>query len=257
MKKSRQTDGEDKSNQDRWLLTYADMITLLLALFIVMYSMSKIDSGKFSDVTNALADQLRGGTTIFEKSLGGDEIAEQQLDQQRLRYLEQKILRRIHNANLERNTPIGITTVVDQRGLVIHIEESTLFDPGKDQLKPRAIVPLDLISDQLKGINNPIRIEGHTDNVPISTPKFPSNWELSTARSISVVRYFVEKHNISPQQLSALGFGEFRPIADNATAKGRAANRRVDIVVLSQTEIFKEPPLEIHELAGVPDSTSK
>ena len=85
MKKNRQTEEEQKSNQDRWLLTYADMITLLLALFIVMYSMSKIDSGKFSDVTHALADQLRGGTTIFEKSLNGDEIAQQEMDQQRLK----------------------------------------------------------------------------------------------------------------------------------------------------------------------------
>lgn len=254
MKKNRQTDDEHKTNQDRWLLTYADMITLLLALFIVMYSMSKIDSGKFSDVTQALADQLRGGATIFQKTLDGDQAAQQEMDQQRLRFLEQKILQRIHNANLQRNTPIGITTVVDQRGLVIHIKESTLFDPGSDKLKAEAIVPLDLIADQLRNINNAIRIEGHTDNMPINTAKFPSNWELSTARAISVVRYLVEKHNLSPQQLSALGFGEFRPIADNSTDQGRAANRRVDIVVLSQSETFKEPPLEIHELAGVQDS---
>jgi len=251
IRKKQDTDG--KIGQERWLLTYADMITLLLALFIVMYSMSKLDADKFGNVARAFADQLKGGRSIFEKSLGSDFIGKHVLNLKELQTLEKRLVSRIRIEGLRRGSPLGISTVMDQRGLVIHIKESTLFDPGKDKLKEKAFDALNIVAMQLKDLNNPIRIEGHTDNMPISTARFPSNWELSAARAISVVRYFINEHDFSPDQLSVLGFGEFRPIADNSTAEGRAANRRVDIVVLSQAEIIKEPPaadptyVEIHE----------
>ncbi len=252
----RKHDSDGKIGQERWLLTYADMITLLLALFIVMYSMSKLDAEKFGNVAKAFADQLKGGRSIFEKSLGSDFIGKHVYNLKELQTLEQRLISKIRIESLQRGSPLGISTVIDQRGLVIHIKESALFDPGKDQLKKAAYDPLNIVAMQLKDLNNPIRIEGHTDNTPIRTSRFPSNWELSAARAISVVRYFIEEHNFSPDQLSVLGFGEFRPIADNKTAEGRSANRRVDIVVLSQAEIIKEPPpvdptyVEVHEEPG-------
>jgi chemotaxis protein MotB len=245
-----------KVGQERWLLTYADMITLLLALFIVMYSMSTIDAEKFSNVTKALAGQLKAGQSIFEKSLGSDIIEKQLSDLQELRVLQQSVRHQIIQENLRRNAPIGISTKIDQRGLVIHIEESALFDPGKADLKPRAFEALSLVSTQIKGLENPIRIEGHTDNSPINTARFPSNWELSSSRAITVVRYFIEEYEIDPTMIAALGYGEFRPIADNATPEGRALNRRVDIVVLSQSEIKKEPPKIDEQLADFEQSDS-
>jgi chemotaxis protein MotB len=238
--RNRKIDGGE-SNQDRWLLTYADMITLLLALFIVMYAMSKIDEEKFSNVTQALATQLKGGETIFEKSLSSDVVQAKLMNMRKLRLLEQKIQSRIKIANMRDTRSIGISTLVDERGLVIHVEESALFESGDDKLKQEAYEPLDLVCEQIKGIPNSIRIEGHTDNRPIKTARFPSNWELSAFRAITVVRYFIDKHEISPTKLSALGFGEFRPLSDNVTAEGRAKNRRVDIVVLSQSEESKDP----------------
>ncbi|MBD3218002.1 MAG: OmpA family protein [candidate division Zixibacteria bacterium] len=247
--KRKKGDDGNKVGQERWLLTYADMITLLLALFIVMYSMSKIDSEKFHNVTEALSEQLHKGRSIFEKSLRSDVIGDNTLDYGRLRLIQQRIKDRIRLESMRRETPVGISTTVDQRGLVIHIKESALFDPGSHILKDDAYEPLDIVSTQLKNINNPIRIEGHTDNTPINTPRFPSNWELSAARAISVIKYFIEKHEISPDQLSALGFGEFKPIADNATPEGRAQNRRVDIVVLAQSEIKNEPPSQPEKMA--------
>jgi len=241
VKKRKKSEEGGKVGQERWLLTYADMITLLLALFIVMYSMSKIDAEKFSSVTKALAGQLKGGESIFEKALSSDIIGKQILNLKELRLLQDRMINQIRLENLNRAEAIGISTQIDERGLVIHIEESALFDPGKDELKPEAFAALDLVSKQLKGIQNPIRIEGHTDNTPIKTARFPSNWELSAARAITVVRYLADKHEIDPTKLSALGYGEFRPIANNSTPEGRALNRRVDIVVLSQSEIKKEP----------------
>jgi chemotaxis protein MotB len=249
-KKNKGEDG-NKVGQERWLLTYADMITLLLALFIVMYSMSKIDSEKFHNVTQALSHQLIKGKSIFEKSLRSDVVGDNTLDYGRLRLLQQRIQNRVRLDNMRRDTPVGISTTVDQRGLVIHIKESALFDPGSHVLKDDAYEPLDIVSTQLKDIDNPIRIEGHTDNTPINTAQFPSNWELSAARAITVIKYFIEKHNIPPRQLSALGFGEFKPIADNSTPEGRAQNRRVDIVVLAQSEIQKEPPSQPEKMANM------
>jgi len=116
-----------------------------------------------------------------------------------------------------------------------------LFDPGKDELKPEAYEALNLVASQLAGLPNPLRVEGHTDNIPINTPRFPSNWELSASRAITVVRYLIDKFGIPPAKLSALGYGEFRPIAENDTPEGRALNLRVEIVVLSQAEMDKEP----------------
>jgi chemotaxis protein MotB len=219
------------------------MITLLLALFIVMYSMSKIDAEKFKNVTSALAGQLKGGETIFEKSLGSSIVGTKILNIRELRLLNSRINEKLQVENLNRNKPIAISTQIDERGLVIHIEESALFESGKDELKPEAYEPLKLIAQQLATVDNPVRVEGHTDDRPIKTPRFPSNWELSAARATNVVRYFIEKHNLPPDKLSALGYGEYRPIAGNDTPEGRAQNRRVDIVVLSQSEMIKEPPI--------------
>jgi chemotaxis protein MotB len=259
VRKNGKSEEGGKVGQERWLLTYADMITLLLALFIVMYSMSKIDAEKFSNVTKALAGQLKGGQSIFEKSLGSEIIGKQLSDLHELRMLQQRVRHQIILENLQRSAPIGISTKIDQRGLVIHIEESALFDPGKAELKPQAYEALDLVSAQLKGLGNPIRIEGHTDNTPINTTRFPSNWELSASRAITVVRYFIEEYEIDPSKISALGYGEFRPIADNASPEGRALNRRVDIVVLSQSEIKKEPPKIDEQIADFeqPDSLAE
>lgn len=251
--KNGKTEG-GKIGQERWLLTYADMITLLLALFIVLYSMSKIDSEKFHDVTQALSDQLASGKSIFHKSLGSDIFGKKVMDFGQLRSLQQKFMERIRLETQRSNAPTGISTIIDQRGLVIHIKESALFDPGSDNLKPEAYAALDFVAEQLKGVHNAIRIEGHTDNVPIHTPRFPSNWELSAGRATTVIKYLIDKHGLPPDQLSALGFGEFKPLADNSTAEGRAQNRRVDIVVLAQSELIKEPPSLEENLANAGDS---
>lgn len=236
----RRHDDSDNENLDRWLLTYADMITLLLAFFVVMYSISQVDSAKFRKVTEALTAALDGDPRIrraLPGDLEGDGLLKKQKTREQLLNLQKEIeaISRLLNLDLQ------ISTELQHRGLVIHISESAFFDLGKADLKPEAAKVLDLLAAELLKIPNHIRVEGHTDNLPIKTARFPSNWELSTARAASCLRYLVEKHNFPANKISALGYAEYRPIAPNTTAEGRSRNRRVDIVVLTPEDIIIEP----------------
>jgi chemotaxis protein MotB len=130
---------------------------------------------------------------------------------------------------------------VDPRGLVISLGEGGFFDSGSDQMKPEGRALLDTIATSLVSLGNHIRIEGHTDNVPIKNSKFPSNWELSTARATAIVSYMVSKFGFRPDLLSAAGYAEYRPAAPNDTAEGKARNRRVDVVVLNPAAALVEP----------------
>lgn len=230
----------DKENLERWLLTYADLITLLLAFFVVLYSISKVDSGKYSEVASALQSALRGhGPTILPADMVGmdKELGDAWAAIGDLRILQGLIRTRLDEIGLSAT----ISANMDQRGLVIRVSESAFFDVGSADLRPEAYKALDMISDLLMNIPNHIRIEGHTDNLPISNSRFPSNWELSVNRATVCVRYLIEKHNFRPERISALGYGEYRPVASNDTAEGRKSNRRVDIIVLNWNERSKEP----------------
>lgn len=130
-----------------------------------------------------------------------------------------------------------ISLIKDRRGTVIRIENSLAFETGQAEILPVFIEKLDKIADLIAALPNPVQVEGHTDNIPIKTPAFPSNWELSTGRAMSIVRYFVDRHAMDPQRFSVAGYGEFRPIDTNDSPEGRAKNRRVEIVVISVDKI--------------------
>jgi len=231
---------EDNEDLQRWLLTYADLITLLLAFFIVMYSMSRVDAGKFKRVTEALSSVLKGPDELFQATV--KDISSELFINRRLKKGDLIVLKkRIDDISRQLGLGMQLSTELQTRGLVIHISESAFFDLGKADLKSKAKNILDLISIQLLKVPNHIRVEGHTDNLPINTPKFPSNWELSTTRATVCLRYLIEKHDFPPERISALGYAEFRPITSNKTEQGRAKNRRVDIVVLALEDSFKEP----------------
>lgn len=214
------------SNTERWLLTYADLITLLLAFFIVMYSMSRLDADKFDRMSHALGGALRG-----------DEMAPPHLavagrpDLGQLLELGTRIQEKVRFEGLAEK----IAVTQDERGLVIRVLESAAFDPGSAELKPQMHSVLGLLASELGPLDNHLRVEGHTDDLPISTVQYPSNWELSTNRATGVVRYLVEVLEVDPARVSALGYGEFRPVADNQSADGRARNRRVDLIVLADS----------------------
>lgn len=231
---------EDHENLERWLLTYSDLITLLLAFFIIMYSISQVDLNKFKSVSKALNLALDGSDRHQEAGWGNS------YSDGKIRHRDPKgdlsvLKQSIDDIAVKMNMGLEISTQLQKRGLVIHISESAFFDPGKADLKPQAMQIFDLLAVELLKIHNQTRIEGHTDNLPINTPKFPSNWELSTARATNCLRYLVERHNFPPERISALGYAEFRPIATNSNVEGRNKNRRVDIVVLMPEDGLNEP----------------
>ena len=245
MRRRRKNNLSDHDNTERWLLTYADMITLLLAFFIVMYSMSQIDAKKFGKMAEALNGVLKGGNSIIER------YGEQQ-EKSGHGILKLGSLKMIQKQINERFDKLGregeVETEITERGLVVHIVESALFRVSSATLEPRAMQVLDLIYDRIRETPNHIRIEGHTDDRPIQTAAYPSNWELSSARATEVVRYFINNHDMTPDKISALGYGEFRPVKPNNSIENRAKNRRVDIVILTMELSLKEPSSDLYEL---------
>jgi chemotaxis protein MotB len=255
---------DDQENSERWLLTYADLITLLLAFFIVMYSMSQIDAKKFGQMKTQLSSILRGGNTIFPKGQYAEsdgsgvlKIGDLHMIQKRIRAKfslqgDYRYIEAGEGPNQKRNIADAVTSEIGERGLTIRIKDYALFESGKADLRAEALDVLEAVANEIVASGNHICIEGHTDNLPISTQKFPSNWELSTARSTSVLRFLVEKKGFSPDKISARGFGEFRPIASNATDVGRSRNRRVDIVLLSDMLSSVEPQPQDHVAESLP-----
>ena len=137
-----------------------------------------------------------------------------------------------------------IKIIIEKRGLVIRISERLFFDSGDASIRREFIPVLDMLARTLEKVPNHIRIEGHTDSVPINTPRFPSNWELSTARATAIVRYLLTNFEYGAERLSATGYAEFHPIESNKTPEGRLQNRRVDFVILSDKEMESEPQAE-------------
>ncbi len=230
---------------NRWVISYADLVTMLLALFIVMYSMSTKDA---NEITRALKQVFVAQEQMFEKNNGQTYEKQkynypQTTDEIQLMFPtksvvegmppvdESELLYRNLKEKFQETTSLSV--VKEKRGTIIRINDTMLFDEGSAIIKSGAKSTLAKIVTELVDLENPILIEGHTDSIPIKNDKYPSNWELSTARATNIIKYLTESKIISPRRLSAVGYGEYVPIADNTTKDGRAKNRRVDIIVLS------------------------
>jgi chemotaxis protein MotB len=232
-------------NHERWLITYADLITLLMIFFVIMYAMSKVDVAKFMTLSQSLAAALHKNDEIPLKNLGttGLVVPANPTDQgnrqktgsvdnptpedKKLDDLYRQISEYIKQHHLQGN----VTIVSQERGIQITLRDVVLFDTGQATIKPEAQKLLKGLVPFFQKLDNPIVIEGHTDNRPISTPQYPSNWELSAARAINVVRFLVSQH-VAPSRLSGVGYGEYHPVAPNDTEAHRQENRRVNIVIL-------------------------
>lgn len=216
---------------NRWVVSYADFVTMLLALFMVMYAMSSDDTSKLS---KALKQSFKAQSTQ-EKIL--DQNPEQNIEQNASDtvLIEQPSQNDTLYETLKEkfSGDTSLSVVKESRGTIIRINDTMLFDEGSAIIKSEAKYTLEKIASELKELDNPIIIEGHTDSTPIKNAKFPSNWELSTSRATNIIKYLTENKLISPNRLSAVGYGEYVPVDDNSTSKGRAKNRRVDIIVLS------------------------
>jgi len=237
-------------NLERWLISYADFITLLFATFVVLYALSQTDINAFKSLEDSIkqafaAPSLIQGSqsimpdssnSIFNKEQADSMIAPLMMEYMSQKYEDQSMLDMEHEINQEvRNGDIdGVETSMTDRGLVIRLQGNYLFKSASAELTPAAKVKLEKVGAVIakKFILHNIRVEGHTDNQPLHTAMFPSNWELSSARSSSIIRFFISQFSFMPSIFTAVGFADTRPLEGNNSAGGKAKNRRVEILIL-------------------------
>jgi chemotaxis protein MotB len=216
----------------RWLLTYADMITLLLALFIILFSISTINKVKFQALVHDMGGGFDNDWAVNQPPNGGSNGNQARNASSNIPAIQKQLQQYVDSNKLEKQ----VQTRLDHRGLVITLlSDKSYYDSGSAELRPQTKMIIDKVNTFLKKNTYMVRVEGSTDDVPINTGIYPSNWELSTARATNVVRYLVEKDGLNPLRVSAAGYGEFRPRKPNVNDENRAANRRVDIVILNAT----------------------
>jgi chemotaxis protein MotB len=239
---------EEHENHERWLVSYADFITLLFAFFVVMYALSSVNEGKYRVLSDSLVSAFRnvnvntsgatmgaGGKVQQTAPLGSKQIVpiRNTKEEEKKRQLREK-MRNMARDILEALGPLikeGKVSVTEGlKGVTVEINASVLFAVGDARLQPSAVKALRAVAEVLAQTEFPVTVEGHTDPTPIKTAQFPSNWELSGARAASVVRLFIDS-GVGPQRLTATGYGEQRPIASNDTPDERARNRRVTILI--------------------------
>jgi chemotaxis protein MotB len=251
-------------NHERWLVSYADFITLLFAFFVVMFAASNSDSKKAGKVAQAVqvafkemaiftpagkvvplydagglpadTNSIVGNThSAFDATqlVAGKNGASSKTITQVRSQLETLLKEQVANHSVRMSE--------DSRGLTVSLAEAGFFDPGSAVMQAKALTVVDRIAATVQPLGYNLRVEGHTDNTPIHTAQFPSNWELSTARATFLLEYLISNTGIPPQRLSAVGYGEYRPVSPNSSPEGRAANRRVDLVVLGAAAEKLEP----------------
>ncbi|WP_439099661.1 flagellar motor protein MotB [Ectobacillus antri] len=231
---------------ETWLIPYADMLTLLLALFIVLFAMSSLDTEKFRQMAIAFNKELKGGTgnkeflnevppaqdVPLKEEKSAEEIKAKH-EMEELKQLQEKIDAYIAANKLS----LSLKTTLTERGLMITIMDNALFDSGKAFVKLESVATAKEISQLLVAASpREVMVSGHTDNVPITNAEFKSNWDLSTGRAVNFMQVLLENTNLQPEKFSAIGYGEYRPVAPNDSAENRAKNRRVEVLILPLTK---------------------
>lgn len=210
--RTRKRNNKDEEDVHRWLISYSDFLTLLFTFFVALYALSSIDITKAEKMTSSLRKVFK----VIDEPISFEEDLNKAIIED-LRKLLSDIS--------------GINIKSDARGIVITLPDLLLFSPGSAELKPESIDVLIRISEKLKELPGKVAIEGHTDNVPIRSSVYKSNWELSSARASSVLHFLLQR-GLSPDRFLIAGYGEYKPVAPNDTDEGRAKNRRVEIIIL-------------------------
>jgi chemotaxis protein MotB len=253
----------EPENHERWLVSYADFITLLFAFFVVMFATSQTDKGKAQQVSDSVKRALEGekmsqvvaailGGTVTDTGRGnammrGPGGARQAADDKAVDRKDQKLVEllpslKLLTEELKKEIEAGrIQIHMQPRGLVVSFNQAALFASGEDVISQDAYDGLEKVAAAIAKLPNPVRLEGHTDSTPISTARFHSNWDLSAARSIAILELLSDKFNVPRNRLSIAGYADTAPIASNDTEEGRARNRRADIVILNEQGVIAEP----------------
>ncbi|UFT98060.1 flagellar motor protein MotB [Radiobacillus kanasensis] len=248
---------KEKKNKGapKWMVTYADMVTLVLVFFILLFSMSQLDMVKFQELAESFRNRMifdaypsvvsNENPTNEEKQeeAGQDEVLDDPVEKQPVAVPEEEVdsldqLLQLVNAFIkENNLEATVTANRRQEGVELVLQEKVLFDSGEAEIIEAGRPLLDRIATLLKNVPNKIKVEGHTDNRPISNFRYPSNWELSGARASSVIRYLEDNHQFQGSKFEAsIGYGDTKPIVPNTSSENWSKNRRVEIVILQQVE---------------------
>jgi chemotaxis protein MotB len=248
-------------NHERWLVSYADFITLLFAFFVVMFASSQADKGRAQQVSAAVKNALengrmpsaiaailggtpddRGTGNAMMKGPGGTNPQELPQAAEPAELAELLPSLEVLSQELKNEIQAGeIRISMESRGLVVSFQQAALFPSGTDEVTPTAYRGLEKVATAVGKIPNPVRLEGHTDSVPINTVRFRSNWQLSVARSIALLDIFTQRFRLPASRFSVAGYAETAPVASNDAEEGRTRNRRVDIVVLNEQGAQGEP----------------
>ena len=234
--------GHGRASSDRWLVSYADFITLLFAFFATLYAISSVDSKKLQAVAVAMQDAFDTETSDRRATAGGGVLpadgaklaaGDRESSEQIQAAVSRDLAKELKSHRLD--------LIVDRRGVILSIPEAGTFSTGRDELSEQAQALMAQISVTVARFRSPVRVEGHTDDIPIHTMRFQSNWDLSAARASRVVEYLIA-HGIGAGRLSATGYGEFHPRVVNDSDRARASNRRVDLVILNAATNTAEEP---------------
>lgn len=229
-------------NHERWLVSYADFVTLLFAFFVVMFAHSNMDKAKIQQFAQQFQNYVERVPPAPQRYSGSPPAGVGPTTHEDLTMAEMKgSIEQIEEALQVEILEGKIELSLQARGLTMSLRESAFFAPGEAELQPESLRIMSKVAEALTRIPGQIRLEGHTDNVPIRTEKYPSNWQLSAARAITVLRMLSTRYGIDPDRLAAAGYGEFRPLAPNTTPQQRAKNRRVDVVILTKDAAAMEP----------------
>jgi chemotaxis protein MotB len=238
---------EEHENHERWLVSYADFITLLFAFFVVLYSVSRVDNKKMQQVTKSIQWAMHYGGTggtgalpIFDGPAasegGGPALSSggpktEQAQKKAIEMLRKKIERRIRPFLMEKNVNPSVTVSVEGRRLTVRLAATEFFDQGQAALRPQVLSILDAIAMEVVPLERVLRVEGHTDETPLGGDRYRNNWDLSAARAATVVTYLEAAHRARPELLQAIGLGSAHPLSHEGTEEARQRNRRVELAI--------------------------
>ena len=244
-----------KENHERWLVSYADLVTLLFAFFVVMFASTQTDHTRAKQISEGVEKALKAGSTppkiaailggtIDDKGRGNAMLKGPALPPPTAKVEPLKDLAAaatLLRSVLQQQIKDGAVDVrVEERGVIIGLNSAVFFSTGDDTVDPSVYPTLKAVAGILNRLPNAIRLEGHTDSIPISTPRFPSNWELSAARSIAMLRLFNDLFHVEHARMAVVGYADTASLASNDTEEGRRRNRRVDIVIVSESALRAE-----------------
>lgn len=243
-KRNHQSEHHEEHADETWLIPYADLLTLLLALFIVLFASAQVDQKKFEQIAEAFSNAFRGSNSIFESNRSAPQITQQlptssTMDRSVASQQETMQLAAIKKALdgyiKEKNLTENLEALIVEEGLMIRIRDSALYPSGSAELIPESRMLAAEIAKILVVLPQNVVISGHTDSVPINTSEFPTNWDLSAKRALNFMKFILAQDSrLQPQRFSAVGRGEYRPIAPNDSEANKAKNRRVEVLILRQ-----------------------